>query len=98
MKGINARQIKLLQEDGISSAEALAMSPPSTVASIDGFGEKTAKKMIWNARNALGMTEFTPAAKIVVNVEYITTGSAENLLAQGITNISELLAADPEEL
>ncbi len=77
VKGINARQIKLLQENGISTAEALAMTPLSTVASIDGLGEKTAKKIIWNARNALGMTDFTPAAKIDDNVEYFTTGSAE---------------------
>ncbi|MFW9901829.1 MAG: DNA repair and recombination protein RadA [Candidatus Thorarchaeota archaeon] len=77
VKGINARQIKLLQENGISSAEALAMTPLSTVANIDGLGEKTAKKIIWNARNALGMTDFTPAAKIDDNVEYFTTGSAE---------------------
>jgi len=77
VKGIAARQIKLLQENGISTAEALAMSPHSTVASIDGLGEKTAKKLIWNARNALGMTEFTPAVKIDDNVEYFTTGSAE---------------------
>ena len=27
IKGINARQIKLLQENGSSTAEALAMSP-----------------------------------------------------------------------
>jgi transcription termination factor NusA len=77
VKGINSRQIKLLQENGISTAEALAMSPHSTVASIDGLGEKTAKKLIWNARNALGMTEFTTASKIDDHVEYITTGSAE---------------------
>lgn len=77
VKGINARQIKLLQENGISSAEALAMSPHSTIATIDGLGEKTAKKLIWNARNAMGMTDFTPAAKIGDNVEYFTTGSAE---------------------
>ena len=50
VKGIAARQIKLLQENGISTAEALAMSPHSTVASIDGLGEKTAKKNIWNSR------------------------------------------------
>ncbi|MFX1495786.1 MAG: DNA repair and recombination protein RadA [Promethearchaeota archaeon] len=77
VKGINSRQIKLLQENGISTAEALAMSPHSTVATIDGLGEKTAKKLIWNTRNALGMTEFTPAAKIDDNVEYFTTGSSE---------------------
>ena len=61
IKGINARQIKLLQENGISTAEALAMSPGGTVANIDGLGDKTAKKLIWNARNALGMTDFIQA-------------------------------------
>jgi transcription termination factor NusA len=77
IKGINSRQIKLLQENGISTAEALAMSPGSTVAEIDGLGDKTAKKLIWNARNALGMTEFISAEKISENVQFITTGSAE---------------------
>lgn len=77
VKGINARQIKLLQENGIGTAEALAMSPHSIVSNVDGLGEKTAKKLIWNARNALGMTEFTTASKIDDNVEFITTGSAE---------------------
>lgn len=77
VKGINARQIKLLQENGIGTAEALAMSPHSIVSNIDGLGEKSAKKLIWNARNALGMTVFTTASKIDDNVEYITTGSSE---------------------
>jgi RecA/RadA recombinase len=86
VKGINARQIKLLQENGISTAEALAMSPGMIVANIDGLGDKTAKKLIWNARNALGMTEFIPAEKIDENVEYITTGSSElnKILGGGI--------------
>ncbi len=77
VKGINARQIKLLQDNGISTAEALAMSPGSIVAEIDGLGDKTAKKLIWNARNALGMTDFVSAETIDENVEYITTGSSE---------------------
>ncbi|KKK61357.1 hypothetical protein LCGC14_3015150, partial [marine sediment metagenome] len=72
VKGINSRQIKLLQESGISTAEALAMSPGNIVADIDGLGDKTAKKLIWNARNALGMTDFISAEKINDNVEYIT--------------------------
>ena len=76
IKGINARQIKLLQENGISTAEALAMSPGGTVANIDGLGDKTAKKLIWNARNALGMTDFIQAKDIDENVEFITTGSS----------------------
>lgn len=77
IKGINARQIKLLQDNGISTAEALAMSPGGTVADIDGLGDKTAKKLIWNARNALGMTDFIQAKDIDENVEFITTGSSE---------------------
>ena len=86
MKGINARQIKLLQENGISTAEALAMSPHNIITDIDGLGEKTAKKLIWNARNALGMTEFIAARDIDENVEYITTGSSElnKILGGGI--------------
>ena len=86
MKGINARQIKLLQESGISTAEALAMSPHNIISDIDGLGEKTAKKLIWNARNALGMTEFVAAEDIDENVEYITTGSSElnKILGGGI--------------
>ncbi|MFX1337756.1 MAG: DNA repair and recombination protein RadA [Promethearchaeota archaeon] len=77
IKGINARQIKLLHENGISTAEALAMSPFNVVSEIDGLGEKTAKKLIWNARNALGMTDFTKASEMEENVEYFTTGSSE---------------------
>jgi len=77
IKGINARQIKLLQDNGISTAEALAMSPGSIVSDIDGLGDKTAKKLIWNARNALGMTDFIQAKDIDENVEFMTTGSSE---------------------
>ncbi|MHA1413953.1 MAG: DNA repair and recombination protein RadA [Promethearchaeota archaeon] len=77
IKGINARHIKLLQENGISTAEALAMSPHSFIAEIDGLGEKTAKRLIWNARNALGMSEFITAGELDENTEYITTGSKE---------------------
>ena len=88
VKSINARQIKLLEENGISSAEALAMSPHSIVSDIDGLGEKTAKKLIWNARNALGMSEFIAAEEIDENTEYITTGSTElnRILGGGIAS------------
>ena len=53
------------------------MSPHSVVSDVDGLGEKTAKKLIWNARNALGMTEFTSASQISENTELITSGSSE---------------------
>ena len=66
-----------MQESGISTAEALAMSPHNIISEIDGLGDKMAKKLIWNARNALGMTEFITADDIDENTEYITTGSSE---------------------
>lgn len=53
------------------------MSPHNIISEIDGLGDKTAKKLIWNARNALGMTEFIAAEDIDENTEYITTGSSE---------------------
>ncbi len=53
------------------------MSPNNIISEIDGLGDKTAKKLIWNARNALGMTEFIPAGEIDENTDYITTGSSE---------------------
>jgi len=53
------------------------MSPHNIISEIDGLGGKTAKKLIWNARNALGMTEFITAGEIDENTEYITTGSSE---------------------
>ena len=77
IKGIQPRHIKLLQENGISTAEALAMSSGGLVSNIDGLGDKTAKKLIWNARAALGMTDFISASEINENTEYITTGSSE---------------------
>jgi DNA repair protein RadA len=53
------------------------MSPSGVVGDIDGLGDKTAKKLIWNARNAMGMTEFIPVSEIEENIETITTGSSE---------------------
>ena len=53
------------------------MSPHNIISEIEGLGDKTAKKLIWNARSALGMTEFITAGDIDENTEYITTGSSE---------------------
>jgi DNA repair protein RadA len=77
VKGINSRQIKILSENGISTAEALAMSSQNFVSDIKGLGDKTAKKLIWNARNALGMTDFVQAVNIDENIEMFTSGSKE---------------------
>jgi DNA repair protein RadA len=77
VKGINSRHIKLLRENGISTAEMLAMSSQIIISDIKGLGEKSARKLIWNARDALNMTEFTPVSEMHENTEIFTTGSSE---------------------
>jgi len=77
VKGITSRHIKILQENGVSTAEMLAMSSILAVEDMKGIGEKTARKLIWNAREALDMTAFTPVAEMYENTEYFTTGSKE---------------------
>ncbi len=77
VKNITDRQIKLLQENDVNSAQTLAMSATADVSNIDGIGDKKAQQLIWNARNALNMSDFIVAADIDENVEYIHTGSTE---------------------
>jgi len=77
IKGINARQMKLLTEAGISTVETLGMTPGKEVSNIDGIGEQTALKLIWKAREILGMTDFNKAKDIQNTTEYISTGSSE---------------------
>ncbi|TFF97001.1 MAG: DNA repair and recombination protein RadA, partial [Promethearchaeota archaeon] len=77
VKGITSRHIKILEENGVSTAEMLAMSSILAIEDMKGIGEKTAKKLIWNARDALNMTEFTPVNEMYENTEYFTTGSKE---------------------
>jgi len=75
VKGIQARHIKIFIENGITTAEALAMSGFKSITAIDGIGEATSKKLVWNARSALGMTEFKSISEFQENHEFISTGS-----------------------
>lgn len=75
VKGIQARHIKIFIENGITTAEALAMSGFKNITAMDGIGEATSKKLIWNARSALGMTEFKSISEFQENHEFISTGS-----------------------
>jgi len=77
VKGMTSRHIKILKENGVSTAEMLAMSSILAVEDMKGIGEKTAKKLIWNARDILEMTDFTPLSGMYENTEYFTTGSKE---------------------
>ncbi len=75
VKGIQSRHLKILIENGVTSAETLAMSSFKTITSLEGIGEGTAKKLIWNARSALGMSSFKAVSEFQENHEYISTGS-----------------------
>jgi len=75
IKDIKPRQIKILMESGFNSAESLAMSNPGVISEIDGMSDKASKKLVWNARDQLGMGSFKPVSEMNENFEYITTGS-----------------------
>jgi len=75
VKGIQSRHLKILTENGINTAEALAMSGNKSISGMEGIGEATAKKLIWNARSALGMSEFRTVTEFQENHEFISTGS-----------------------
>ena len=75
IKDIKPRQIKILMESGFNSAESLAMSNPGIISEIDGMSDKASKKLVWNARDQLGMGAFKPVSEMNENFEYITTGS-----------------------
>lgn len=75
IKGIQSRHLKILTENGVATAEALAMSSFKSISELEGIGEGTAKKLIWNARSALGMSDFKAVSEFQENHEYISTGS-----------------------
>lgn len=97
IKGIQARHIKILTENGISTAEGLSMSSLKDVKELEGIGENTAKKLIWNARDALGMAELRKVSEIQENFEYISTGSSNfnSILGGGLSTglITEVFGA-----
>ncbi len=97
MKAIKPRQIKILQENGISSVAALAMSNPTEIAEIDGMSEKSAKALVWDARHEMGMGEFRSVSEMEINTKYITTGSKnfDGIMGGGIPTgyITEVFGA-----
>ena len=86
LDGITSRQIKLLHEGGIQSVEALAMTPRSILEDVDGVGEKTARTLIWEAREQLGMSEFAKASEEREDYEFIHSGSQnfDRILGGGV--------------
>ncbi|MHA1728805.1 MAG: DNA repair and recombination protein RadA, partial [Promethearchaeota archaeon] len=75
IKNIKPRQIKVLSESGFNSVEAIAMSNPNDLAEIDGISDKASKKIVWDARDQLGMGSFKPVSELRENFEHISTGS-----------------------
>jgi DNA repair protein RadA len=97
MKTMKPKQIKLLADHGIESIEALAMSVPNDLADIDGISDKTAKQLIWGAREMLNMCEFNAVDALNENFDHITTGSDNfnKIMAGGISTgrITEVYGA-----
>src|SRR4030043_41506 len=97
LPGIKPRQGKLLQEQGIMTAQALAMLAPDALAEVEGLSTNSAKQLIWQARQSLNLTSFTPAAQIQENYQHATTLSTEldRILGGGISTgrITEVFGA-----
>jgi DNA repair protein RadA len=94
---IKPRHIKLLQEAGINSIEALAMSVPRQIEDIQGMSENASKMLIWDARDTLNMSSFRQVSEIEENYDFLTTGSStfDAILEGGISTgrITEVYGA-----
>ncbi len=75
LSSIKPRQIKLLQENGITDIKALSMSVPRDLEDIEGISDKASKKLIWDARDVMGMSTFKKVSSIEENYDFLTTGS-----------------------
>ena len=87
LSSIKPRQIKLLQENGITDIKALSMSVPRDLEDIEGISSKASKKLIWNARDVMGMSSFKQVSGLEENYEFITTGSKrfDDILEGGVS-------------
>lgn len=87
LSSIKPRQIKLLQENGIADIKALSMSVPRDLEEIEGISGKTSKKLIWDARDVMGMSSFKQVSEIEENYDFLTTGSKnfDDILNGGVS-------------
>ncbi|MHA1888997.1 MAG: DNA repair and recombination protein RadA [Promethearchaeota archaeon] len=87
LSSIKPRQIKLLQENGITDIKALSMSVPGDLEEIEGISAKASKKLIWDARDVMGMSTFKQVSTIEENYDFLTTGSKnfDEILNGGIS-------------
>ena len=70
LSSIKPRQIKLLQENGITDIKALSMSVPRDLEEIEGISSKASKKLIWDARDVMGMSAFKQVSEIEENYDF----------------------------
>ncbi len=79
------------------TAQALAMLAPAALAEVEGMSANSAKQLIWQARQSLNLTAFTPAADIKEDYQHITTLSSElnRILGGGISTgrVTEVFGA-----
>ena len=88
VRGIGPATASKLREIGITSAEALAVTPPRTISEALGISEKMAIQICKNARELLNIT-FITAEEYLENrmkIGKITTGcsSLDQLLGGGV--------------
>ncbi|XP_043271790.1 DNA repair protein RAD51 homolog A [Venturia canescens] len=94
--GINATDIKKLQEAGYWTVEAVAYTPKKHLLAIKGISEAKAEKILQEASKlvVMGFKSATEIHQMRANIVFISTGSAEldRLLGGGIEtgSITEL--------
>ncbi|MEM3484201.1 MAG: helix-hairpin-helix domain-containing protein, partial [Candidatus Methanomethyliaceae archaeon] len=97
VEGVGPATAEKLRSVGITSVEALAVTPPRTLVEIAELTEEKASIITQNARALLNI-KFTTAKDVLskrANIGFITTGtkSLDNLLGKGIETqaITELI-------
>ncbi|MCC6013531.1 MAG: DNA repair and recombination protein RadA [Candidatus Verstraetearchaeota archaeon] len=88
VEGVGPATAEKLREAGITTVEALAVTPVRTLVEIADISEEKAAEITQNARNLLKI-RFTTAKEVLSrrsNIGYITTGSKalDSLLGRGI--------------
>ncbi|CAG8692975.1 11041_t:CDS:2 [Ambispora leptoticha] len=86
--GVSESEIKKLKDAGLMTVESVVFTPKKAILGIKGISEKTADKIIENAKKLVPMG-FTTASEIHAKMQdriFITTGSAalDKMLGGGI--------------
>ncbi|MHA1371942.1 MAG: DNA repair and recombination protein RadA [Promethearchaeota archaeon] len=97
LPAMTPKVLKLLMEEGITTLRRLSMVNYRDLADIDGISENRARKLVFQAREKLGMCDFITVDELEENWKWITTGSeaVDEIMGGGVTTgrITELFGA-----